>query len=259
MRKQLFILLILVSSVFCFSQKSELVFKSKNNHNYAIGKDYYVENNIDTARLMHMATIKIVSSNQDVFVFKAHNLLVIKVKEFNGNCYKLRSHSLADTTLTMLFDVYFASEKQQELMKQERVKEKIIVFNNIKDTIYRKIFLNKTPYDFARKGHLEINNILDKTVVMQLDTTFNEIEKEKMKKGQKASFCTIKLKQDSTPVPIAIGGAVGGVIGAVLVASTMEMMNKNINPRFERFSNLSYNLGRILMEIYPLDKQISIP
>ena len=55
-----------------------------------------------------------------------------------------------------------------------------------------------------------------------------------------------------------LGGAVGGVLGALLVAGTMQLMNKNTDPEYDRFSRLSYNLGRILMEIYPLDKQISL-
>lgn len=95
-----------------FSQRSEIVFQSKATHNYAIGKLFYIEDVIDTSRLMHMATIKITSSNQDFFVSKAHNLLEFKTKELNANSYKLKSYSTVDTTLIMLFDVYFASENK---------------------------------------------------------------------------------------------------------------------------------------------------
>ena len=70
--------LLIFMTISLFSQRSEVVFKSKASHNYAIGKQYYIEDAIDTSRLMFLATVKITSSNQDVFISKAHNLLEYK-------------------------------------------------------------------------------------------------------------------------------------------------------------------------------------
>ena len=253
--------LLFLSSGFLFSQRSEIVFKSKASHNYAIGKLYYVEEAIDTSRLMFMATIKITSSNQDVFVSKAHNLLEYKTKELNANSYKLRSFSSIDTTLIMFFDVYFANSKQLELIEKNRLCGKIILFNNIKDTIFRKVFVNDSSVSFLRKKHLSISSLnLEKDYKIRLVERKDALESlsKTVKKGSAALFYTIKLRDDSRSLPVIIGGAVGGIIGSVIVAGTMQLMNKNTDPEYDRFSRLNYNLGKLLMEIYPQDKQITL-
>ena len=55
---------VLVSNNF-FSQKTEVVFKSSITHNYVIGNDYYVEDNIDTNKLLFMGIIRITVNNLD--------------------------------------------------------------------------------------------------------------------------------------------------------------------------------------------------
>ena len=235
-----------------FSQKSEVVFKSKNKHDYVVGSSCYIEDNIDTAKLMHMVSLRIISSSQDALISRAHNLLEVKTKEYNGNCYKLRSFSTKDTTLTMLFDVYFASEKNLDLMKVGRCKEKIIVFNNIKDTIFRTVYVNKKPASFVRKGHLAIDNIVGKEVVLQVDTV-SKGEKELFRKEEKTIFYTVKLKERSRSLLI---GAIGGAAGIAI--DIYYLTNRHIDTKYEAFSKLSYSVGRILMEIYPQDKQILV-
>lgn len=254
----LFLLFFICGSL--FSQRSEIVFQSKATHNYAIGKLFYIEDVIDTSRLMHMATIKITSSNQDFFVSKAHNLLEFKTKELNANSYKLKSYSTVDTTLIMLFDVYFASEKQIDLIEKNKISGKIILFNNIKDTILRTVYVNDSCTSFLRKKHLSISASTEQSISLRLVKRKDALEilTKKIDKDNNALFYTIKLRDDSRATPVMVGGAVGGVLGALLVAGTMQLMNKNTDPEYDRFSRLSYNLGRTLMEIYPIDKQISL-
>lgn len=254
------ILLIFYNS-FLFPQRSEIVFKSKASHNYAIGKLYYIEEAIDTSRLMFLATIKITSSNQDVFISKAHNLLEYKTKELTANSYKIKSFSSVDTTLIMLFDVYFSPDKQIELIKKNILNGKIILFNNIKDTIYRNVFVNDSCVYFLRKKHFSILSSRpqkDFSIRLVERTDALEILSKTIKKENTALFYTIKLRDDSRAIPVIIGGAIGGIIGSAIAAGTMELMNKNISPEHDRFSRLNYNLGRLLMEVYPLDKQMSL-
>lgn len=257
-----FVLFLLIfSNSFLFSQHSEVILKSKTSHDYAIGKLYYIEEAIDTSKLMFMATIKITSSNQDVFVSKAHNLLEYKTKELNANSYKLKSFSSIDTTLEMFFDVYFAPDKQIESVEKNRLTGKIILFNNIKDTIFRNVFVNDSSVAFLRKKHLSIGSSHSQKefkvrLVERKDAL--EILTKTVKKDNTAFFYTIKLRDDSRSLPVIVGGAVGGIIGAVIVAGTMQLMNKNTDPEYDRFSRLNYNLGRLLMEIYPQDKQITL-
>lgn len=257
-----FVLFLLIfSSISLFSQRSEIVFKSKASHNYAIGKQYYIEDAVDTSKLIFLATVKITSSNQDVFVSKAHNLLEYKTKELNANSYKLKSVTTVDTSLIMFFDAYFAPDKQIESIEKNKLTGKIILFNNIKDTIFRSLFINDSSISFLRKKHVSIGSSHSQKdfnirLVERKDAL--EILTKTVKKDNTALFYTIKLRDDSHSLPVIVGGAVGGIIGAVIVAGTMQLMNKNTDPEYDRFSRLNYNLGRLLMEIYPQDKQITL-
>lgn len=250
---RLILFLFITSFLSSFSQRSEVVFKSKVNHNYALGYDYYVEDYIDTSKLIFMGVLKIISSNQDILMVNSHQLLKTKTKELNGNSYKLKSFSKQDTTLTLLFDVYFAPDKQIDLIKKNRVKETIFVFNNIKDTIYRNLFVNNRAYLFKRNKHLEIFATGDNEFKLKLDSTNFVNQSNALSKNQDALFFTIKLKDNLAPA--LIGGVLGGVIGAIVVSS---LANKYINPENETISKINYNTGRILKEIYPLDKLITL-
>ncbi|MCD6016952.1 MAG: hypothetical protein K0S53_73 [Bacteroidetes bacterium] len=244
------------SSFFSFSQRSEVVYKSKFSHNYAIGKHYYIEDAIDTSKLFFIATIRITSSNQDVFISKAHNLLEFKAKELNANSYKLKSFSLIDTTLTMLFDVYFAPEKQIDLIRSTRVKERFIYFNNIKDTIYRTVFINEKAYLFSRKKHIEFSNVTNREICFQLDTASRENKCKKMKDGEDAFFYSVKIKENTSIYFVPVVGGAPVFLVAAAAATAVALANKYVNPNQEKFTNISYSLGRLLMEIYPLDKEV---
>ena len=111
------ILILIFSTLTAFAQKSEIVFKSTVNHNYAIGNDYYVEDAVDTTRLLFMGIIKITCDNQDEFIADAQRILKTKAKEINGNCYKLKNFIIQESYISMLFDVYFAPETQVEIIK----------------------------------------------------------------------------------------------------------------------------------------------
>lgn len=238
-----------------FSQKSEVVFRSLITHNYVIGNDYYVEDNIDTNKLLFMGIIQITVDNLDEFVADAQRVLKTKSKELNGNAYKLKHYVLQGTTLTLLFDVYFASEKQVDLIKRNSIKEKIIVFNNSKDTLQRLIIINNDKQFFAFNKRIEINGA-GKEATLTLDSTVNWVNTVALIKEKKhARFFTIKLKDNLTPV--IVGGALGGVVGAVIASGAVQKRKNKVQNEF--FSSLNYNTGRILMEIYPLDKQITLP
>lgn len=256
---KVFVLFFLIFSTgFLFSQRSEVVFKSANSHNYAIGKSYYIEDAIDTSKLMFLATIKITSSNQDVFVSKAHNLLEYKTKELSANSYKIKSFFSIDTTLIMFLDVYFAPEKQVDLIKKYRIKESFIFFNNIKDTIFRTVFINHQAYSFSRKKHIQFNNVINREICFHLDSLNKESRCKKMDMGEDAFFYSVKIKENTGIYFIPVGAAAPVFIVAAIAVTAAGLANKYINPNQEKFVNISYNLGRILMKIYPLDKQITL-
>ena len=255
MIRSFFIVLVISIHFYSFSQKSEIIQRSSFKHNYAIGYCYYVEDNIDTSRLFFMGVVKVISSNKDEYVVPAITLLNSKTKELNGNSYKLRTYNSQDTTLTMLFDVYFASEKYIELMKTNAVKEKIVLFNNTKDSIIRTLIVNDILYNFPRDKHFEILTFnKDINLKLQNDSTLKGTT-ENIHKNKKAVFLTIKKKDTLTPV--LVGGAIGGIVGAIIAKEIAEGYPRN-NSNNEIFSQLNYNTGRILMNLYPLQQQIKV-
>ena len=253
MIRSFFCALVLLNSFYSFSQKAEIIQRSSFKHNYAIGYCYYVEDNIDTAKLFFMGVIKTISSNKDEFIAPAITLLNSKTKELNGNAYKLKNHYAQDTTLTLMFDVYFAPEKHIELMKTASIKEKIVIFNNIKDSVNRTIIVNSAAYYFPRNKHFEIMTF-DKDINLKLenDSAFKGTT-ERVRKNKKAVFLTIKRK--NVAAAVATGGAIGGIVGAVIAYEIVEGYPRN-NSKNEVFTQLNYNTGRILMSLYPVYQQI---
>jgi hypothetical protein len=231
----------LLYSICSFSQKSKIIYLSNLKHNYALGKDYYVEDAIDTTRLLFMGVIQITSSNQDAHIINANQLLKTKTKELNGNAYRLKSFETKDTTLTLLFDIYFAPDKQVELIKQNKIKEKIIVFNNYKDTNNRKIYVNNKKCFFKRNKSFVISKI-NSELQLKLDSAEFASHSITLEKNETAIFYTIKLKDDLGP--LLVGAALGVIVGAAII----------IDVKYEGFSKLNYNTGRILMEIYLTEK-----
>ena len=250
------ILILIFSTLTVFAQKSEIVFKSTVNHNYAIGNDYYVEDAVDTTRLLFMGIIKITCDNQDEFIADAQRILKTKAKEINGNCYKLKNFIIQESYISMLFDVYFAPETQVEIIKSHSLKEKIIIFNSLKSSQNRLLIVNNNKQYFSKNKRLEI--IATSQIELNLDTTnlplYSRIKTVEMSKNKKVVFLTIKLRND--PAPAIVGGAIGGAIGAMIGNSVAKKRKEEIRNEF--FSNINYNTGRILMEIYPLDKQFSL-
>ncbi len=237
------------------AQRAEIIQRTSFSHDYVVGYSYYVEDNIDTARLFFLGIVKTVSSNRDDFASSVISRLNSKTKDLNGNAYKLKTFEMKDTTLTMFFDIYFAPEKHIDLMKINAVKEKIIIFNNTKDTSQRKLVINNKSYYFPRNKHFEIFTYnKDINLKLEVDSSFSGTT-ENISKNKKALFLSIKKKNTDTPV--LIGGAIGGLVGAVIAKEISEGYPRN-NPDNEVFSQLNYNTGRILMNIYQLDKLISI-
>ena len=256
MIKNVYLFLFSITSFFLFSQKSKIIFQSNVKHNYAIGKDYYVEANIDTTKLFFMGVIEITTPNTDEIMVGANQLLKTKTKEINGNAYRLKNTHLHDTSIMMQFDVYYAPDKQIELIKANQLKGKIIVFNNFKDTLKRTIWVNNHKYSFVQNKRIEIATSLNKGLTLKLDTTEN-VGNNIIDGSNKATsrFYTVKLKDNQTPV--IVGAVLGGVVGA-LIASTIVQKQKHIVEN-EKISKLNYNTGRILYELCPLDKEIIDP
>ena len=250
---RIFILIFL--SLTSFAQKSEVVFKSTVNHNYAIGNDYYVEDAIDTTRLLFMGIIKISCLNQDEIIAGAQQILKTKAKELNGNCYKVKNFILQESSISILFDVYFAPEKQIDLIKANSIIEKVIIYNNTKDTAIRPLIININTYCFSNNKRLEIF-CPNKVVIIKLDTSSAHTGgiTELVPKKKKAIFFTIKLKDNLAPV--IVGSILGGAVGAVIAGAVVQKRKNKVENEF--LSRLNYNTGRILMEIYPLDKQITL-
>jgi hypothetical protein len=250
------ILILFSLSFTSFAQKSEIVFKSSIKHNYVIGNDYYVEDAIDTTRLLFMGIIKITCTNQDEFIADAQRILKTKAKELNGNCYKLKSFILLESSISLLFDVYFAPEAQVEIIKSYSLKDKIIIFNSIKSSASRLLIINSNKQYFSKNKRLEI--FATTQVELNIDTTGvplnSKIKIVDMSKNKKVVFLTIKLRND--PAPAIVGGAIGGAVGAIIGNSVAKKRKDIIRNEF--FSNINYNTGRILMVIYPLDKQITL-
>ena len=239
-----------------FSQKSEVVLTSGVKHNYAIGYDYYVEENIDTTKLLFMGRLKMITSNQDEFVVKTTHLLKIKAKELNGNSYKLKNFSIQDTTLTLYFDVYYAPDNQVALIKKAKLKDKVIVFNNIKDTLTRRLTINDSIYSFNRSKYLVINTF-NQNIKIKIDSAKVVRYNDQIKPGQQAEFISVKANNTAALVYSA-AGATAGLVGVAAVSAAYALRNKYLDPGSELLSNINYITGRILMTIYPMDKEISI-
>lgn len=240
-----------------FSQNAEIVLKSSYSHNYALGYCYYVEDNIDTSKLFFVGIVKITSSNQDARVVGATHLLKSKTKELNGNTYKLKSVVKQDTSLTMLFDIYFAPENQINIIKSSRLKNQIIVFNNIKDTLIRRLNINDSMYSFNRSNYLVIYT-KNKNVKIKIDSGKVVRYNDLIKPGQSAEFITVKVNNSSKAVLYTTAIVTGGMVGFAVATTTESLINKQIIPSFEYLSNINYNTGRILMSIYKQDKQITL-
>jgi hypothetical protein len=249
----LFLFIVLKS----FSQKAEIVLKSGYSHNYALGYCYYVEDKIDTSKLFFVGIVKITSSNLDAHVVGATHLLKAKTKELNGNTYKLKSVLKLDTSLVMLFDIYFAPENQISSIKAARLKDQIIVFNNIKDTLTRRLNINDSMYSFNRSKYLVIYT-KNKNVKIKIDSGKVVRYNDKIKPGQTAEFITVKVNNSSKAILYTTAIATGGMIGFVAASTTESLINKQIIPSFEYLSNINYNTGRILMSIYQKDRQITL-
>lgn len=256
MFSRLILFFFIASFLSSFSQRSEIVFKSKVNHNYALGYDYYVEDNIDTTKLLFMGVLKIISGNQDVFVVEATHLLKTKAKELNGNSYKLKSFSKQDTTLTLLFDIYFAPENQVKLIKQSRLTSQVIVFNNIKDTLTRRLVVNDSMYSFNRSKCFLIET-KNKNVKIKIDSAKTVRYNDRIKPGQPAEFITVKASNNTALIYVA-AAVTGGLVGIAVASTTQALTNRQIIPSLEFLSNVNYITGRILMNIYPIDKRISL-
>jgi hypothetical protein len=261
MIKCVFSVLVLLNHFYSFSQRAEIIHQSSFKHEYAIGYSYYVEDNIDTSRLFFMGVVKTISSQRSEFLGDAISLLNSKTKQLNGNAYKLKTFSFQDTTLTLTFDVYFASEKYIALMKKSGVKEKIIVFNSSKDSVDRLIVVNKIPYYFPKEKRIEVLTCdEDVNLKLQNDTAFKGIT-ENIHKSKKAVFLTISKKDVAKIIAIggtvggSMGGVIGGVVGVVVAKEIAEGYPRN-NSDNEVFNQLNYNTGRVLMNLYPLHQQI---
>lgn len=240
-----------------FSQNAEIVLKSAYSHNYALGYCYYVEDNIDTSKLFFVGIVKITSSNQDARVVGATHLLKSKTKELNGNTYKLKSVVKQDTSLTMLFDIYFAPENQINIIKSSRLKNQIIVFNNIKDTLTRRLNINDSMYSFNRSKYLVIYT-KNKNVKIKIDSGKVVRYNDLIKPGHSAEFITVKVNNSSKAVLYTTAIFTGGMVGFAVATTTESLINKQIIPSFEYLSNINYNTGRILMSIYKQEKQITL-
>jgi hypothetical protein len=253
-RSLLFVLVLLIHFNL-FSQKAEITFKSKFTHEYAIGYSYYVEDDIDTSKLFFVGIVEVISSKKDEYVSPAISLLNSKTKQLNGNAYRLKSYNIHDTTLILKFDVYFASEKSVGLMKLHGEKQKIVIFNNEKDSLNRILVVNNKSYSFPRNKRFEIFTS-NKMVNLKLenDTIFKGTN-QNVGKNKNSIFLTIKKK--NVAAAIATGGAVGGVVGAIVMKEIVEGYPRN-NSDIEIFTSLNYNTGRILMNLYPLHQQITI-
>ncbi len=256
MIKNLFFVLVLSIHFYSFSQRSEIIQRSAVKHNYAIGYDYYVEDNIDTTRLLFMGVIQITTGNSDVSLVSATHLLKTKAKEINGNSYKLKNFLKRDTTLILLFDIYYASENQVNLIKQSRLKNQVIVFNNIKDTLTRRLTINDSMYSFNRSKYLVIDT-KNKNVKIRIDSATTVRYNDRIKPGQIAEFITVKANNNAALLYSA-AGATAGLVGVVIVATAEGLINKHVKPSNEFLSNMNYLTGRILMNIYPMDTRISL-
>ncbi len=255
MTRSLFFLLVLLNHFSSFSQKAEITYRSAFKHEYAIGYIYYVEDNIDTSRLFFVGIVEVISSRKDEYVPPAISLLNSKTKQLNGNAYKLKSYRSFDTTLILTFDVYFASEKSIELMKLYGSKQKIVIFNNVKDSINRILVINNKSFSFPKNKRFEIlTSGKDVNLKLENDTVFKGTN-ENVGKNKRAVFLTIKKK--NIAAAIATGGAIGGVVGAIVTKEIVEGYPRN-NSDIEIFTPLNYNTGRILMNLYSLHQQITV-
>lgn len=214
------------------------------NHPYVIGKIYYIENQVDTSKLLYAGEISLETGLNSLVVAAGLQRLEFRCKEINANSYKLKSHSIKDTTLTMIFSAYFIGEKMAERMKQHHIQNRLFVTNNIYDTLNRTLIVNEEDLRFSCNGFVQFDVNTDSTIVLKTNIESTQDYKVKVKQNQDAVFLTIGFKKNYSY--------------GLIPYTVWYLSNRYALHTFERFYKLDYNTGRVLVEIFPEAKQISV-
>lgn len=228
--------------VFClytvqvFSQKSQIIENKNLNHNYALGKVYYLEDSVDTQKLPHAGKILITTGTRNQVISSSLQRLEYRAKEINANSYKLESFTIKDTTINMVFDCYFIGEKQIKNNLKHRLKNKLFITNNIFDTITRSLVVNANLLKLKCNNYFSYSFSSDTVISIKTNTESEDVFSKELTYNEDAYFYTIGYKKNYT-------------IGA-LPYLAWYLTNKYALHNFERFYKLDYNSGRLLLEIY---------
>ena len=228
-----------------FSQKSEILVNKYLKHNYPIGNVYIIEKETDINKLLFAGEISIVTGKKSLTVKNALQRLEFKCKEVNANSYKLKSFQIIDTTLSMIFNAYFINEVQAKEMKSHKITKHLFIFHNSFDTIIRRIMINESSIILYPDSIVNVNFPYKRKIILKTSNVSEQLIEKKLKSNNEACFISLGFKKNYFS---------GGI------PYTIWYLNNKYNLHtFETFYNLDYNTGRLLIDIYPTMKQISIP
>lgn len=219
-----------------FSQKSQVIENKNLNHNYALGKVYYIEDSLDTRNLLYAGKISIITGIRNQVISASLQRLEYRAKEINANSYKLDSFTIKDTTINMVFDCYFIGEKQAKINLKQRLKNQIFISNNVFDTLTRSLVVNSKLIKFKCNNYFSYSFDKDTIISIKTNIESEEVFNKDLTYNDNAYFYTIGYKKNYT-------------IGA-LPYLVWYLTNKYALHNFERFYKLDYNSGRLLFEIY---------
>lgn len=228
-----------------FSQKSEILINKSLHHNYPIGTVYIIEKPTDKSRLLFAGEISIITGKKCLTIKSALQRLEYRCKEINANSYTLKSFQIVDTTLSMIFEAYFINESQVKVMNSQKIKNNLFVFHSSFDTIMRRIEVNENEINLYPDSIACISITSNRNFIFKTSKFSEQLIEKSVKSNKEAFFTCIGLKKNyfSGGIPYAI----------------WYLNNKYNLHSFETFYNLDYKTGRLLLDVFPTMKQISIP
>ncbi len=238
-----FVLILL--SINLFSQKSKILINNNIKHNYPLGRVYIIEKPFDTSKLLFAGEVSIETGTRCDRIQASLQRLEFRCKEISSNSYKLKSYQIVDTTLSMIFSCYFINEVQAQQMKLQKVNKQLFILHSSYDTLVRKIVINGKTVSLYQ----------DSIISISVQNKCNLILKTAQESEQPINK---KLNADKEAMFIYIGFKKNYFYGAIPVAAWY-LTNKFILHTFETFYDLDYNTGRLLLDLFPIAKEISIP
>ncbi len=229
---------LLFASLFCYSQKVEILDPSGFKHDYVVSTLNYIEDLKDTTRLKYICVLRMSGAyNHELSIVDWHDLLKIKAKELGANAYCILNYTEVESSAILDVKLFFAGENVIKTNKLKRKTHTALVFCQnkfAKDSAYFYLDSKKINFDPAKYYGLPIT--LKQKYIISINKLAVTSKKIQFKKEKESRFFVLpKAKTSVIFVTPLVLGLAGGVALAISANS---------------FHELKYETGRFLMEIY---------